>query len=160
MGTPMRMRAGGPAVCALALVAALLLGPAAARAEPNVYEQRKIEAQALESFNRIIELWQEEAYFELYDHGMASSQARISREDFAQRMVQLSWKPAGPLNPTHTSAQFRFRTVVYVTAQIPYRGKFNPDDTFTKKQTLLLLQEGGQWKVDLIALIRAPYSGV
>ena len=148
------------ALFTLALLLPLLSAPTALQADPNYFEQRKIEAQALETFRRVITLWQEEVYFELYDHGMASSQARISREAFAQRMVQLSWKPAGPLNPTHTSAQFRFRTVVYVTAQIPYRGKFNPDDTFTKKQTLLLLQEGGQWKVDLIALIRAPYSGV
>jgi hypothetical protein len=149
-----------PALLVLALAAAGLLGPATAlRAEPNYYEQRKIEAQALEAFSRVIELWEEEAYFELYDHGMAASKARISREDFAQRMVQLSWKPEGALNPTHTKAEFRFRTVVYVTARIPYRGKFNPDDRFSKDQTLLLLQEDGQWKVDLIALIRAPYSG-
>ena len=163
MGARMRRRTRGTALLAPAalLLAALLLGPAAAlRAEPNTFEQRKIEAQALESFKRIVQLWQEEVYFELYDHGMAASKARISRADFAQRMVELSWVPEGDLNPTHLKAQFRFRTVVYVTARVPYRHKFNPDNRFSKEQTLLLLQEDGQWKVDLIALIRSPYSGV
>jgi hypothetical protein len=143
-----------------ALLLGLLLGPAAPlRAEANYFEQRKIEAQALETFRRVITLWREEVYFELYDHGMAASKARISREEFAQRMVELGWVPEGELNPTHLKAQFRFRSVVYVTARIPYRQKFNPDVRFSKDQTLLMLQEDGQWKVDLIALIRSPYSG-
>jgi hypothetical protein len=99
-------------------------------------------------------------YFELYDHGMAASKARITREEFAQRMVELSWVPEGELSPRHLKAQYRFRTVVYVSARIPYRHKFNPDNRFSREQTLLLLQEDGQWKVDLIALVRAPFSGV
>lgn len=157
---PKRMRALGALGLAALLAAGLVLAPAAAtRAEPNYYEQRQTEAQALEAFNRVIELWEEEAYFELYSHGTTASRARISRDAFAQRMVQLSWKPSGPLNPTYTKAEFRFRTVVYVTARIPYKGKFNPDDQFSKKQTLLMQEENGQWKVDLIALIRAPYAG-
>ena len=148
------------ALFTLALLLPLLSAPTALQADPNYFEQRKIEAQALETFRRVITLWQEEVYFELYDHGMASSQARISREEFAQRMVELSWVPEGELNPTYLKAQYRFRTVVYVSARIPYRHKFNPDNRFSKEQTLLMLQEDGQWKVDLIALIRAPYSGV
>jgi hypothetical protein len=170
MGATMRkVRAGGrrgvrfalAVPLTAALLAALLAGPAAPlRAEPNFFEQRKIEAQALESFRRIVTLWQEEVYFELYDFGMAASKARISREAFAQRMVELNWVPEGELNPTHLKAQFRFRTVVYVTARIPYKDKFNPDKRFTSEQTLLLTQEDGQWKVDLISLIRAPFSGV
>ena len=66
----------------------------------------------------------------------------------------------GELNPRFLKAEYRFRTVVYVTARIPYRHKFNPDNRFVKEQTLLLLREDGQWKVDLIALVRAPFSGV
>jgi hypothetical protein len=165
MAATMRRRARRPsrlaAMLAAAMLAAALLGPTAAlQAEPNYYEQRKIEAQALEGFKRVVQLWQEEVYFELYDHGMAASKARISREEFAQRMVELSWVPEGELNPTHLKARYRFRTAVYVTARIPYRHKFNPDNRFSKDQTLLMLQEDGQWKVDLIALIRSPYSGV
>ena len=50
--------------------------------------------------------------------------------------------------------------MVYGPAGVRNRHKFNPDNRFSKEQTLLLLQEDGQWKVDLIALIRSPYSGV
>ncbi len=171
MGTTMRRPARAPrampprrtlaVTLATVLLPVLLAGPAAPlRAEPNFFEQRKIEAQALEAFKRVISLWQEEVYFELYDVGMAASKARISREQFAQRMVELTWLPEGELNPTHLKATFRFRTAVYITARIPYKDKFNPDKIFTSEQTLLLLQEDGQWKVDLIALIRAPFSGV
>lgn len=142
------------------LLGVLLLAPAVPQAEPNFFEQRKIEAQALETFRRVITLWQEEVYFELYDHGMAASQGRLSREEFAQRMVELAWVPEGELNPRFLKAEYRFRTVVYVTARVPYRHKFNPDNRFVKEQTLLLLREGGQWKVDLVSLIRAPFSGV
>jgi len=135
-------------------------GPPAAQADPNFFEQRKIEAQALEAFRRIITLWQEEVYFELYESGMEASKGRISREDFAQRMVELSWVPRGELNPRFLKAEYRFRTVVYITARVPYRHKFNVDTLFSKDQTLVLVQEGGQWRIDLIELIRAPYSGV
>ena len=149
-----------PALLAALLTLFLATPATPLRAEPNFFEQRKIEAQALEAFKRVISLWQEEVYFELYDVGMAASKARITREAFAQRMVELNWLPEGELNPTHLKAAFRFRTVVYITARIPYKDKFNPDKRFTAEQTLLLLQEDGQWKVDLIALIRAPFSGV
>lgn len=140
----------------------ILWAPAAreVRAEPNFFEQRRIEAKALEAFRRVIVLWQEEVYFELYDEGMSASKARISQEEFAQRMVELSWVPHGELNPKYLKADFRFRTVVYVSARIPYRHKFNPESRFSKQQTMVLIFEKGRWRVDLIELIRSPYSGV
>lgn len=139
---------------------ALVPGGPVAWAESNFFEQRKIEAQALEAFQRVLRLWQEEVYFELYDFGMAESRARISREQFAQRMVELSWVPKGELNPKHLKTSFRFRTLVYITARVPYQHKFNPDRRFSKDQTMMLVQEEGQWRLDLIELIRSPYSGV
>lgn len=145
---------------ATVLLAALVTLPAAPQADPNYYEQRRIEAEALEAFRRVISLWQEEVYFELYDHGMAASRARLPREEFAQRMVELAWVPEGELNPRFLSAQYRFRTVVYITARVPYRHKFNPENRFVKEQTLLLRREDGQWKIDLVALIRSPFGGV
>lgn len=149
-------------LAATLLAAVLLLPTWAGRAagEPNFFEQRKIEAQALEGFRRVITLWQEEVYFELYDFGMAATKARISREDFAQRMVELSWVPRGELNAEHLKAHYRFRTVVYITVRIPYRHKFNSEERFSKDQTLVMVQEEGRWRIDLIALIRSPYSGV
>ncbi len=151
---------------ALPLLIALLLAlpgplpPDTARAEPNAFEQQQIEAEALEVFRRVITLWREEIYFELYDFGMAASRARLKREDFAQRMVELSWVPVGELNPKHLVADFRYRTAVYIKVRIPYRHKFNPERRFSKEQTLLMLHEEGEWRVDLVQLIRSPFAGV
>lgn len=156
-----------------ALVAGFLLFPvlipvlfsagmfaSSARAEPNFFEQRLIEAKALEAFKRMIVLWQEEVYFELYAEGMSASKARISQEVFAQRMVELSWVPFGDLNPKYLKASYRFRTMVYISVRMPYRHKFNPENRFSKQQTLALLFEEGRWRIDLVELIRSPYSGV
>jgi hypothetical protein len=140
------------------LLAGLLLGSAgAARADPGPQEQHKTEAQAVEAFRRIMTLWREEVYFELYDQGTQSSKARITREEFAQRMVQLEWLPEGEINPRFLKAEYRFRTQVYIQARIPYRNKFNVGEPFAKDQTVLLLQEDGQWHLDLVQLVRSPY---
>ncbi len=146
------------AACAAAAVLALLPLPPAAVAAPNAFEQRKIEAQALDAFRRMLSLWREEVYFELYDQGMDASKGRIKREDFAQRMVQLEWLPQGEPNPRFLTAEFRFRTMAYVKARVLYQNKFNPSQQFTKDQSFLLLQEGGTWRLDLVDLIRAPYG--
>jgi len=129
----------------------------AAAADPGPQEQHKIESQAVEAFRRIMTLWREEVYFELYDQGTAASRARITREDFAQRMVQLDWLPSGEINPRFLKPEYRFRTMVYMQARIPYKNKFNAGDPFAKDQTVQLLLEDGQWRIDLIQLIRSPY---
>jgi hypothetical protein len=132
--------------------------PGGVRAEPNTFEQRKIEAHALEAFRSMLGLWQEELYFELYDRGMEASKERISREEFAQRMVELSYVPIGELNPKFIKTAFRFRTMVYLSARVRYRHKFNPTSVFFKDHTFLLLREKGTWRIDLIRLIRAPFA--
>jgi len=132
--------------------------PPAGEAAPNRFEQQKIEAQALDAFKRILGLWREEVYFELYDQGMEASKARITRENFAQRMVQLEWLPQGEPNPRYLSADYRFRTMAYVKVRMLYRNKFNPSQQFNKDQTFLLLQENGTWRIDLVDLIRSPYG--
>ena len=147
----------GAALLAMLLVLPPLAGTMAS-AEPNPFERREIEQQALESFKRMVRMWQEELYFELYDLGIKSTQARISRQDFAQRMVELSWVPDGELNPKYLESVMRFRTMVYVNTRILYRNKFNPAERFAKDQVVLLLQEDGEWRLDLVALIRSPYA--
>jgi len=138
-------------------VVALSVRAGAARGDPGPQEQAKIEAQAVEAFRRIMTLWREEVYFELYDQGTASSKARIKREEFAQRMVQLEWLPEGELNPRFLKSEYRFRTMVYIQARITYRNKFNVGEPFAKDQTVLLLLEDGQWHIDLVQLVRSPY---
>jgi hypothetical protein len=139
------------------LVALMLMLATVADAEPNPFEKRDIEEQALESFRRFLLLWQEELYFELYDLGIAATRQRITREEFARRMVELTWLPLGTLNPRYLNADMRFRTMVYIKARVVYRNKFNADQVFSNDQTMLLLKEDGEWRVDLIAMIRSPY---
>jgi len=153
-----RMRATLLAWVVLAVLG-LAIGAPRAGAEPNFFEKRKIEAQAIAAFLRMITLWQEEVYFELYGEGTVASKERLDQESFAQRMVELSWVPNGELNPKHLKADYRFRTMVYVSARVPYRHKFNPNQRFTRDQTMILLRENDRWRVDLVELIRSPYSG-
>ena len=154
-------RAGVAALAGLVLQATLafhLIAPGQLQAAPTRFEKRKIEEQAVDAFRRIIGLWQEELYFELYDHGMETTKARISREEFAQRMVELSWVPATELNAKFLKGEFRFRTMVYVSARVQYRHKFNASSVFFKEHTFLLLEEAGTWRIDLIRLVRAPFA--
>ncbi|MCH8075885.1 MAG: hypothetical protein IIC64_08680 [SAR324 cluster bacterium] len=145
----------------LTMAVALTAFPArTAWSAPNFFEKRKIELQALEAFKEIIGRWREEVYFELYDSGMEESQGRISRQDFAQRMVELSWVPQGELNPKFLHLRYHFRTMVYVKARVSYRHKFDQTRSFSKDQTMVMVWEKGQWRIDLIELIRSPYSGV
>lgn len=145
---------------AVVLLLAPMLGsmPANLSADPNPFEIQDIEARAKESYKRFIKLWQEELYFELYDLGIQSTRDRITREQFAQRMVELAWVPDGALNEKYLIATMRFRTMVYVKARVLYRGKFNPDMRFSKDLSVLLLFERGRWRLDLIQLIRSPYT--
>ena len=149
-----------PALFLCASLLALMIWPRAdaALAAPTRYEKQEIEAQALEAFRRIMGLWKEELYFELYDIGMESTKKQVSLEDFAQRMVELAWLPQGELNPKFLKSKFRFRTMIYVSARVKYRHKFNPDKTFFKDHTFLLLEEKGTWRIDLVQLVRAPYA--
>ncbi len=150
--------AGQGAAALLTMLAALAVASGGTlRADAGAFEQRKIAAQAQEAFIHIINLWREEVYFELYDSGMETSKARISREEFARRMVQLDWIPQGDLNPKFLKAEYRFRTVVYVSARITYRNKFDAAAPFARDQTMLMLEENGAWHIDLIQLIRSPY---
>ncbi|MDH5753182.1 MAG: hypothetical protein OEZ59_12300 [Deltaproteobacteria bacterium] len=152
--------------CALpVLLSALLLGlllalaaPEALRAEPNGYEKQRIEAEALEAFHRVLALWREEVYFELYALGSKDSQGRLDQEEFAQRMVELEWVPDGVPNPKYVKTEFQYRTLVYIKVRIPYRHKFNPQRRFSREHTLLMQKEGEAWRVDLVQLIRTPFS--
>ena len=145
-------------LCALVLALILCLRADPVLAAPTRYEKQEVEAQALEAFRRIMDLWKEELYFELYDKGMESTKKQVSLEDFAQRMVELAWLPQGELNPKFLKSKFRFRTMIYVSARVKYRHKFNPDNTFFKDHTFLLLEEKGTWRIDLVQLVRAPYA--
>ena len=48
--------------------------------------------------------------------------------------------------------------MVYVSARVQYRHKFNASRVFFKEHTFLLLEESGTWRIDLIRLVRAPFA--
>lgn len=135
-----------------------LAGQARAQGELDPFEKRQIEEEVLLAFGRIITLWQEELYFELYEEGWADSRARVSMEEFAQRMVELPWVPRGQLDTKFLRAELRHRTMVYIHARVRYQNRFNPEDSFEKDRSALMLKEDGRWRVDLVQLIRSPYS--
>lgn len=148
--------AGIPALGAASL--AWALAAPAARAEPNAFERREIGDEALEAFRRMITLWREELYFELYEEGWQTSKSRVSLEDFAQRMVKLSWVPEGGPDEKFLRADFRHRTMVYVETRLTFQHKFDPTRSFTKPYATLLLLENGRWRIDLVQLLRSPYA--
>ena len=127
-------------------------------AAPHAYEQQRIEAEATEAFAAMITLWKDELYFELYQRGIAATRMQISREEFVQRMVNLPWIPQLPLNTLYLAANMRYRTQVYVKARLVFRHKFDATQRFARDQNTLLLKEDGQWRMDLLAWIRAPYT--
>jgi hypothetical protein len=146
------------AASAMAWVAfALALAPPV-QADPNRHEQLEIEEGALRAFRQMIALWREELYFELYDEGWAASRERLSTEEFARRMVELSWVPQGELDAKFLKTDFRHRTMVYVRARLLFQNKFNPAQRFAKDYSTLLLKENGRWRIDLVQLVRSPYS--
>jgi hypothetical protein len=153
---PLRPGRRWAAACLLGIALAAGAGPV--RADPNLDEQRAIAEEALRAFRQMITLWREELYFELYESGWQTSKARLSTEEFARRMVELAWVPEGEPDPKFLKADFRHRTMVYVNARFLFQNKFNPTQRFSRDDSLLLLKEDGQWKVDLVQLIRSPYS--
>ena len=161
---PARRSALGRAILVAGLVFAMLPAisgwerSARAQDQPNLFERRIIEKDAIRAFQQIITLWREELYFELYDEGWADSRARITLEEFAQRMVELPWVPRGELDAKFLETDFRHRTMVYLNARMAFRHKFDPTKTYTKNYSTLLMKEDGRWRIDLIQIIRAPYS--
>ena len=131
--------------------------PGITTAEPNAFEKANLEAAALQAFQRVLAMWREEVYFELYANGTQESRDRMVQENFAQRMVELAWVPDGVPNPKYITPDFRHRTMIFIKARVPYRHKFNPDKRFSKDQSFLMQMENGSWRVDLVQLVRSPF---
>ena len=130
--------------------------PAYAR-QPTPAEMENIHLETGLVFESFLQLWQEERYFEMYDFGKKQSRGQLSLEEFATRMVELDWVPVGlsPEEPSEIS--FRYRTLLYMNANIIFRHKSYYDLQFTKPQSFLLQKEEGSWRFDLIQMIRSPF---
>lgn len=149
-------RAGSLLICMVACLAALLL-PAEAGAF-NKFEVKIMTENIQESFTLLIDTWKEELYFEMYDFGQRTSQRKLTRSEFAQRMVELKWKPSlKPIEIDRIELLYHNYAVIYFWQE--FVNKVNTLRTIRKYMTFPTILEGGQWKFDLTQLIRIPYEG-
>ena len=72
-------------------------------------------------------------------------------------MVELDWVPVGLLPDKIPEVNYRYRTLLYVDVAILFRHKSFMDLQFSKQQSFLLLKEEGQWRFDLLQMIRSPF---
>ena len=125
--------------------------------QPSPIELETIQKETRFVFANFLQLWQEERYFELYNYGGKKSIEQISHEEFATRMVELDWVPVGLKPLKEPIISFRYKTLVYVTAEIVFQHKNYFDLKFPKQQSFLLIKEKGKWSFDLIQMIRSPF---
>ncbi len=125
--------------------------------QPTTAELEAIRNETKIVFQNFLQLWQEERYFELYEYGKRHSKNQLSIEEFATRMVELDWVPVGLLTDNNPEVNYRYRTLLYVNAEILFRHKSFMDLQFSKKQSFLLLKEKGKWRFDLLQMIRSPF---
>lgn len=127
-------------------------------AQPNHYEEILIKESVLDEFTTLINTWKEELYFEMYDFGSTESKSVLSLVEFAQRMVDLRWKPSlVPLK--NVDIQIVYRNYATIRFVQQYENKINMTDIVTKEMVFPATMEGNQWKFDLTQLINIPYEG-
>ena len=91
--------------------------------QPTPMELEKIHNETRFVFKNFLQLWQEERYFELYKFGGEKTFEKISLEEFATRMVELDWVPVGLESLKEPKISFRYKTLVYVSAEIVFQHK-------------------------------------
>lgn len=124
---------------------------------PTPAELHHISTQAKSSFGEFLQLWQEERYFEMYEHGKRQSRAQLTMEEYATRMVELDWVPVGLEAEIPVEIDYQFRTMLYVNATVLFQHKNYYDLRFPRKQSFLLIWEDNAWRLDLLQMIRSPY---
>ena len=143
------------------LVPGLLLGlfwiqPISAR-QPTPAELESIQMETETVFENFLQLWQEERYFEMYEHGKRQSRAQLTMEEYATRMVELDWVPVGLEPKIPVEIDYQFRTMLYVNVTVLFQHKNYYDLRFPRKQSFLLIWEDNGWRLDLLQMIRSPY---
>jgi hypothetical protein len=129
--------------------------PATARTLTPI-EMETLKEEVSAQFTQFLQLWQEERYFEMYEFGLRQSRQQLSVEEFATRMVELDWVPV-MMEGEQPEVSFRYRTLFYVSTNLQFRHKTRPELQYAKRQSFLLLQEQGGWRLDLLQMIRTPY---
>jgi hypothetical protein len=124
----------------------------------NQHEIKLMTENIEERFNLLIDTWNEELYFEMYDFGQRASHHRISRGEFAQRMVELKWKPTlKPVEIVKVDILYLNYAVIYFWQE--FENKVNILRKVRKYMIFPVILENNIWKFDLTQLIRIPYEG-
>ena len=127
-------------------------------AQLNHYEEQLIKEKILNDFHILIDTWKEELYFEMYLLGNGRSKSILSQGEFAQRMVDLQWKPT--LSPLRNeTVQIIYRNFAAIHFDQQFENKVNQTDTIWKRMVFSTILENKTWKFDLKQLINIPYEG-
>ena len=142
------------------LVVLLLLSflPMTAFCALNSFELKVIKRGVKASFNLLIDTWQEELYFEMYDLGQKKSKRELSKSEFAQRMVDLKWKPSlKPIIIEKIHVIYRNFVAIYYIQE--FENKVNSLQVIRKRMVLPMILEKEKWRFDLTQLINIPFEG-
>ncbi len=142
----------------LAFVIYGAISPAECQAGINTYETKVINKQITASFHLLIDNWNEELYFDMYDFGQRNSKKQLTRAEFAQRMVDLKWKPTlKKVKISRIKILYRNYAVIYFIQE--FENKVNAAQRIEKEMIFPTLLEKKDWKFDLTQLINIPYEG-
>lgn len=132
--------------------------PVFAQSQFNTHEIKVIKEKIQMSFDLLINTWNEELYFEMYDLGQRQSRMKLSRVEFAQRMVELKWKSSlKPVKIEKIDIIYHNYAIIYFFQE--FENKVNSLRLIEKKMIFPAILEDGSWKFDLTQLINIPYEG-
>jgi hypothetical protein len=145
---------------ALLLAASLVLGSgeshAAAPAAPKPAEAWPVEA----SFRQAIQLWADERFDALWEHGLLASRYQVSREAFARWMRHRVVKPTccwGQIRGVRVHLQTADE--VLVEAQVGFDVK-TLGTTVVRSLLVYLRRDEGEWRVRLEDFMTKPEAGL
>ena len=103
-------------------------------------------------------MWKEELYFEMYDFGQNESKLIITKSEFAQRMVDLKWKPS--LKPIEiVETKIIYRNFGSIKCMVEFENKVNQTQKVVKEVIFPVILQDINWRFNLIQLIRSPFVG-
>jgi len=120
-------------------------------------EKRKIESDAVDTFQIIFGFWKDGKCADLYEYGYRKNQTSISKEDFTSKMrkksyeMAMSWERIRDIEAEVSSGKS-----VYVRAKIGYRKKGGGNTKFLT-ETYRMVFEGDRWRIDLSKVLRSPF---
>ena len=137
------------------LLAMLFTVPLSAKQE--IADPETVKVEAAKAFERILDLWREGSYGELYDRTLVSG--RDTKESFTRKMSSARLKPACCWEKMQdVSVMAKSPTSVVIRAKI---GLDAPGEIEYKTKPFKLIKEFGEWRIsrsDILSLAEADSS--